>query len=73
MVDIMIGGAILPVQNNLEKRNKSRRQAPKKKVMKDRRKAKEDRRKHARSGVVVTLSKYPNRRCGTDRRNSTAY
>ncbi len=68
MVDIMIGGAIPPVQNNLENRDNSRRQAQKKKETKDRRKAKTDRRKSTRCGVVVTLSKYPDRRRGPDRR-----
>jgi hypothetical protein len=68
MVDIMIGGAIPPVQNNPKNRDNSRRQALKKKKVKDRRKAKMDRRKSARSGVVVTLSKYPDRRSGSERR-----
>ncbi len=68
MINIRIGGAIPPVQNNQKERDNSRRQALKKKVTKDRRKAKTDRRKAARSGVVVTLSKYPDRRSGTDRR-----
>ncbi len=68
MINIKIGGAIPPVQNNQKKRDNSRRQALKKKVTRDRRKAKTDRRKTARSGVVVTLSKYPDRRRGTDRR-----
>ncbi|MEJ2157147.1 MAG: hypothetical protein P8X96_17570 [Desulfobacteraceae bacterium] len=68
MVDIMIGGAIPPVQNNPNNRDKSRRQALKKNKVKDRRKAKMDRRKSARSGVVVTLSKYPDRRSGSERR-----
>jgi len=68
MVDIMIGGAIPPVQNNLKNRDNSRRQALRKKGTKDRRKAKTDRRKSTRCGVVVTLSKYPDRRRGPDRR-----
>ena len=68
MINIKIGGAIPPVQNNQKKRDNSRRQALKKKVTRDRRKAKTDRRKTARSGVVVTLSKYPDRRRGADRR-----
>ncbi len=68
MINIKIGGAIPPVQNNQKKRDNSRRQALKKKVTRDRRKAKLDRRKTARSGVVVTLSKYPDRRRGADRR-----
>jgi hypothetical protein len=71
MVDIMIGGAIPPVQNNLENRDNSRRQAQKKKGTKDRRKAKVDRRKSSRCGVVVTLSKYPDRRRGPDRRKQS--
>lgn len=70
MVDIVIGGAIVPVQNNQKKRDNSRRQALKKKVVKDRRKAKTDRRKTVRIGVVVTLSIYPERRKGTDRRKA---
>ena len=68
MINIKIGGAIPPVQNNQKKRDNSRRQALKKKVTRDRRKAKTDRRKTVRSGVVVTLSKYPDRRRGADRR-----
>jgi len=79
MINIRIGGAIPPVQNNQKKRDNnqkkrdhSRRQAPKKKVATDRRKAKTDRRKTARSGVVVTLSKYPDRRCSADRRKRLA-
>ena len=70
MVNIRIGGAIPPVQNNQKKRDKSRRQALKKKVANDRRKAKSDRRINDRSGVVVTLSKYPDRRRRSDRRKS---
>jgi hypothetical protein len=72
MVDIVIGGAILPVQNNQKKRDNPRRQALKKKVVKDRRKAKNDRRKGVRSGVVVTLSGVPERRKGADRRKTLA-
>jgi hypothetical protein len=71
MVDIMIGGAIPPVQNNLKNRDNSRRQAQKKKETKDRRKARVDRRKSSRCGVVVTLSKYPDRRRGPDRRKQS--
>ena len=72
MISIRIGGAIPPVQNNPKKRDDSRRQAPKKKSAKDRRKAKMDRRKNVRNGVVVTLSEYPNRRRGSDRRKRLA-
>jgi hypothetical protein len=72
MVDIIIGGAILPVQNNPQDHHNPRRQAPKKRVIKDRRKAKHDRRINVRNGVVVSLSKYPERRRGKDRRKSLA-
>ena len=68
MVDIIIGGAISPVRNDLSNRDNSRRQAPKKKMIKNRRKAKADRRTNVRNGVIVSLSKYPKRRCGQDRR-----
>jgi hypothetical protein len=71
MVNIMIGGAIPPVQNNPKERDNSRRQALKKKVPKDRRKANMDRRKSTRYGVVVTLSKHPDRRRGSDRRKQS--
>jgi hypothetical protein len=72
MVDIIIGGAILPVQNNPRSRDNPRRQAPKKKMIKERRKAKQDRRVNNRNGVVVSLSKYPERRRGKDRRKPLA-
>ena len=69
MVDIIIGGAVLPVQNNPKQRDNPRRQAPKKKkAFKDRRKAKTDRRSSVRSGVVVTLSNRCERRKQPDRR-----
>jgi hypothetical protein len=58
------------VQNNPQDRHNPRRQAPKKRVIKDRRKAKHDRRINVRNGVVVSLSKYPERRRGKDRRKS---
>jgi hypothetical protein len=56
MVDITVG-AIPPVQNNSQKGKDPRRQASKKKMAKDRRKNKQDRRQSVRTGVVVTLSK----------------
>jgi hypothetical protein len=68
MVDIYIGAAIPPVQNNPNNRDSRHRQAPQKKMIKERRKSKEDRRQEIRSGVTVTLSKYPERRGKTDRR-----
>lgn len=68
MVDIMLGGGIVPVPNNEKQRENKSRRTLKKKPAKDRRKARKDRRKDVRSGVVVTLSKYPDRRSGTDRR-----
>lgn len=67
MVDILVG-AIPPVQNNQSKRDNQRRSVPQKKVTKEKRKNRADRRKAERSGVVVTLSKYPNFRKGADRR-----
>ena len=76
MVSIKIG-AIPPVQNNQSKGSNPRRQAPKKKkkINKDRRKNKQDRRASVRSGVVVTLSEegerfasYDERRKRPDRR-----
>ena len=63
MVDITIG-AIPPVQNNRSKGKQPRRQAPNKKLAKDRRKNKQDRRRSVRNGVVVTLSKEGNRYVG---------
>ena len=71
MVDIIIGGAISPVQNDLNNHGNPHRQAPKKKVIKNRRKAKTDRRTNVRNGVIVSLSKYPERRRGQDRRKKT--
>ncbi len=70
MVDIYIGATIPPVQNNPNSRDSRHRQAAKKKRIKDRRKNKEDRRQEIRSGVTVTLSKYPERRANTDRRKA---
>ena len=68
MVDIVIGAAIPPVPNNPSKRDNQRRQAPQKKMLKERRKNREDRRQSIRSGVIVTLSTYPDRRKTRDRR-----
>ena len=70
MVDIVIGAAITPVQNNPNKRENQRRAVPAKKLVKERRKNKEDRRRSLRSGVTVTLSKYPDRRRSPDRRKT---
>jgi hypothetical protein len=67
MVDIIVG-AIPPVLNNQNKRENPFRSSSKKKATKEKRKNKQDRRKGTRSGVVVTLSKYPERRKGSDRR-----
>jgi hypothetical protein len=69
MVDIIVG-AIPPVLNNQNKRENPFRSSPKKKATKGKRKSEQDRRKDVRSGVVVTLSKYPERRKGTDRRKN---
>ena len=69
MVDIIVG-AIPPVLNNQNKRENPFRSSSKKKATKEKRKNGQDRRKDARSGVVVTLSKYPERRKGTDRRKN---
>lgn len=68
MVDILIAGAIAPVKNDLNNRDNPRRPSPRKKVIKNRRKARADRRTNVRNGVIVTLSKYPERRRGGDRR-----
>jgi HEAT repeat protein len=70
MVDIVFGAAIPPVQNNANKRDNPRRQAPSKKLLKERRKNRQDRREDIRSGVTVTLSKYPERRVVPDRRKA---
>jgi hypothetical protein len=70
MVDIVFGAAIPPVQNNANKRDNPRRQAPSKKLLKERRKNRQDRRQGIRSGVTVTLSKYPERRVAPDRRKA---
>jgi hypothetical protein len=67
MVDIIVGG-VPPVLNNQNKRENPTRSSQKKKHSKEKRHNKQDRRKDARSGVVVTLSKYPDRRSGIDRR-----
>ncbi len=72
MVDITVG-AIPPVQNNQSKRENPRRSKPKKKVIKEKRKNRSDRRQDVRSGVVVTLSKYPDRRKNADRRKRMVY
>jgi len=68
MVDIVIGAAVPPVQNTPNQREHQRRQAPREKAIKERRKNREDRRQSIRSGVIVTLSKYPDRRRTRDRR-----
>ena len=70
MVDIIIGTPIPPVQNNQQQRGQQHHPAPKGKVFKERRKNKEDRRSTVRSGVIVTLSTYPDRRKTKDRRKS---
>jgi hypothetical protein len=67
MVKIVIG-AIPPVLNNQSKKENPPRSPQKKTLPKEKRKSTADRRKDARSGVVVTLSKYPDRRKGGDRR-----
>lgn len=69
MVDITIG-AIPPVQNNQSKRDNQRRPIRKKKVNKEKRKNKTDRRQAVRSGVVVKLSTYPERRKTNRRKDS---
>ena len=68
MVDIIIGATIPPAQNNQRERGQQRRPGPKGKVYKEKRKNKEDRRRTVRSGVIVTLSTYPDRRKTRDRR-----
>lgn len=68
MVTIVIG-AIPPVLNNQNKQENPTRSPQKKKSPKEKRKRAVDRRKEVRSGGgVVTLSKYPDRRKGGDRR-----
>ena len=69
MVNIVIG-AIPPVLNNQNKQENPTRSPQKKKSSKEKRKRAVDRRKEVRSGVVVTLSKYPDRRKGGDRRKN---
>jgi len=70
MVDIIIG-AIPPVQNNLAQHEKSGKRTPKKKVLKEKRKNRADRRQGGRNcDVVVTLSKYPDRRKNAGRRKN---
>jgi hypothetical protein len=69
MIDIVIGAAIPAVQNNPNRRENQRRQAPrKKKNVKERRRNSEDRRQSVRDGIIVTLSNYPDRRKTPDRR-----
>lgn len=70
MVDIIVG-AIPAVHNNQSKKDKQRRPIPKKKVVKEKRKNRADRRQSVRSGVVVSLSKYPERRKQKDRRKGS--
>ena len=70
MVDIIVG-AVPAVQNNQSKRDSQRRPLPKKKVGKEKRKNRADRRQSVRSGVVVSLSKYPERRKENDRRKNS--
>ena len=69
MVDILIG-AIPPVHNDQRNGDNSRRQTHKKKTAAERRKKRADRRRSVRQGVIVTLSKYPERRKGTERRKA---
>lgn len=70
MVDIIIG-AIPPVENNLTRREKPDRRTPRKRKAKERRKNLKDRRQGGRNcEVVVTLSKYPDRRKSPDRRKN---
>ncbi len=70
MVDIYIGAAIPPVGTDPNKRDNARRQAPRKKKGKERRKNTQDRRQGIRSGVIVTLSIYSDRRKIPDRRKA---
>jgi hypothetical protein len=71
MVDIVFGAAIPPVQNNRHKRDDQHRPAPqKKKMVKERRKNRVDRRQDVRDGIIVTLSNRPDRRRRPDRRKS---
>jgi hypothetical protein len=67
MVDIIVG-AIPPVLNNQNKRENPPRSSYGKKSPKEKRHNRHDRRKDGRNGVVVTLSKYRDRRSGVDRR-----
>ncbi len=70
MVDIIVG-AIPPVQNRTDQRDK-RRGSPskKKKTTREKRQSETDRRESVRDGVVVTLSykRKKERRSGLDRR-----
>lgn len=69
MEDIFVG-AIPPTLNSQNKRENTLRPSRKRKSLKEKRRSKRDRRKDARSGVVVTLTKYPDRRSGVDRRKN---
>jgi len=65
MVDIAIGAAIPPVHNHPNKRDNQRRKAPQKKLFKERREYRADRRQCIRNAVTITLSNYPDRRKST--------
>ncbi len=66
MIDVLIG-VIPSVRKNQSNRDNPRRQAHKQNVAASRRKKKTDRRRGNRNGVVVTLSKYSDRRKRPDR------
>jgi hypothetical protein len=66
-VDIVIGGTP-PVK--LEKSEEHAPPNPGKKVLRDRRKNKQDRRRSVREGIFVSLSVKHERRSGVDRRKN---
>ena len=70
MVDITVG-IIPPVQNNQSNSDKERRSLPKKKIIREKRKNKADRRLSVREGIVVTLSSQVERRSKPDRRETS--
>lgn len=71
MVDIIVG-LIPPVQNNQSNSDQERRSLPKKKIIREKRKNKADRRLSVREGIVVTLSTQIERRKTPDRRESSS-
>jgi hypothetical protein len=67
-MDELLVGMIAPVQNYQKQRDGKRGPLSPKRIVKEKRKNRLDRRQSVRSGVVVTLSDPKERRRGDDRR-----